>query len=84
MMRVAPYSSDATADESFAGNVLGAMRARPALAQPLDRLPDDPRQISSTMRAVRDLPLEGRLQLYLAERLSDQARWYKMRAVRTR
>ena len=40
-----------------------------------------PAEISSTMRAVRDLPLEGRLQLYLAERLSDQARWYKMRAV---
>jgi len=81
MMRVAPYSSDATADESFAGDVLGAMRARPALEQALDRLPEDPRQISSTMRAVRDLPLEGRLQLYLAERLSDQARWYKARAV---
>ena len=81
MMRVAPYSSDATADEAFAGDVLGAMRARPALDQPLDRLPEDPRQISSTMRSVRALPLEGRLDLYLAERLSDQATWYKSRAV---
>lgn len=81
MMCAAPYSSDATADASFAGDVLGAMRARPALEQSLDRLPEDPRQISSTMRAVRALPLEARLQLYLKERLSDQARWYKTRAV---
>ncbi len=81
MMCVAPYSSDAIADASFAGDVLGAMRARPALEQSLDRLPEDPRQISSTMRAVRVLPLEARLQLYLKERLSDQARWYKSRAV---
>lgn len=81
MMRAAPYSSDETADEAFAGDVLGAMRARPALDQPLDRLPEDPRQISSTMRAVRALPLERRLELYVAERLSDQATWYKTRAV---
>lgn len=81
MMRVAPYGSDATADESFARDVLGAMRARPAFEQPLDRLPPDPRQISSAMRAVRALPLGERLQVYLAERLNDQALWYKTRAV---
>lgn len=81
MMRVAPYSSEATADEAFGSDVLGAMRARPALAQPLDHLPEDPRQISGIMRAARALPLEGRLELYLAERLSDQATWYKNRAV---
>jgi hypothetical protein len=81
MMRVPPYGTDANADESFAADVISAMRARPDLVQPLDRLPDDPRQISSTMRAVRALPLDARLQVYLAERLADQAKWYKARAI---
>ena len=81
MMRVPPYGTEADADETFAADVMSAMRARPDLEQPLDRLPEDPRQISATMRAVRALPLEDRLGLYLEERLSDQARWYKARAL---
>jgi hypothetical protein len=81
MMRVAPYSSDAAADEAFASDVLSAMRARPAFEQPLDRLPPDPRQISATMRAVRALPLDERLRVYRGERLADQALWYKTRAI---
>jgi hypothetical protein len=83
MMRIAPYG-DANADEAFAGDVLSAMRARPALEQPLDLLPEDPRQISTVMSDARALPLEGRLELYKKERLSDQAAWYKSRAVQNR
>jgi hypothetical protein len=81
MMRVPPYGADSTAVGSFGGDVLSAMRSRPALQQPLDRLPEDSRQISGTMRSVRALPLEDRLDLYLKERLSDQAEWYRSRAV---
>jgi hypothetical protein len=84
MMHVAPYGNDADADEAFAGDVLSAMRARPALEQPLDLLPEDPRQISAVMSAVRASSLEDRLGLYRNERLSDQAAWYKARAVANR
>ncbi len=84
MMHVAPYGNDAGADEAFAGDVLSAMRARPALEQPLDLLPENPRQISTVMGAVRASSLDARLQLYLKERLSDQAAWYKARAVANR
>jgi hypothetical protein len=84
MMHVAPYGDDAKADECFADDVLSAMRARPGLEQPLDLLPENPRQISTVMGAVRASSLEDRLQLYVKERLLDQAAWYKARAVENR
>ncbi len=80
MMGIPPYQGD-TADDVFATDVMSAMEARPNLAQPLDVLPEDPSQISAVMRAVRALPLDQRRELYLDQRLADQANWYKGRAL---
>lgn len=81
MMRLTPYDSDATADDRLALDLMGAIRARPNLQLALNVLSDDPHQISDEMRSARTLPLEGRRTLYLKERLSDQASWYRRRAL---
>jgi hypothetical protein len=84
MMRLAPYETDATADEAFASDVLSAIQARPDLQQPLEMLPDVASQISDVMVAVRNLSLEERRTLYVEQRIDDQAAWYRRRAVANR
>jgi hypothetical protein len=84
MMRVSPYETDTTADGTFATDVLSAIRARPELQQPLELLPDTASQISAVMRGVRSRSLEDRRDLYVRERLYEQANWYRRRAVSNR
>ena len=84
MMRLAPYESDATADEAFATDVLSAIQARPDLQQPLELLPATASQISDVMLAVRGLSLEDRRTLYVEQRIDEQAAWYRRRAVANR
>ena len=84
MMRLAPYATDATADQAFADDVLSAIKARPDLQQPLEMLPATASQISDVMLAVRRLSLEERRNLYVEQRIDDQAAWYRQRAVANR
>jgi hypothetical protein len=81
MMRLAPYQDDVSADEIFGQDLLSAIRARPDLRQPLGDLPADARQISSAMRALRAQPIDARRAAYDNQRLVDQARWYRGRAM---
>jgi hypothetical protein len=81
MMRLTPYDQDASADDRLAVDLITAIRARPSLQLTLNLLSDDPHQISDEMRRARALPLEGRRRLYIEDRLSDQASWYRRRAL---
>lgn len=79
-MRVAPYDSEA-ADRDFGADLNVVSRARPSLIQGLDSLPERPRQISPRMRAVRNLPLGARREIYVRDRLENQAEWYRRKAI---
>jgi conflict system pore-forming effector with SLATT domain len=81
MMRLTPYDDDATADDRLAVDLITAIRARPNLQLTLNVLSDDPHQISDQMRQARALPLDERRRLYIQDRLSDQASWYRRRAL---
>lgn len=82
MMRLAPFQDDPTADREFLSQITSLIRDRANLRQALGVLPDQPRQITPRMRAVRALSLPERRDLYLTERLDDQAGWYRSRCIR--
>ena len=81
VMRVPPFSDDATADRTFGRHLRSAMRARLSLrADPETGEADS--QITPWMRASRRLDVAARRDLYLRMRLHDQARWYQRSARR--
>jgi hypothetical protein len=82
MMRVPPFDDDATADREFARELGAVLRARLSFRQALDAVPEASRQISDAMRSVRGLSAQDRRDLYLRERLTDQAEWYRRSALR--
>lgn len=81
VMRVPPFSDDATADQTFVRHLRSALRARVSLRAEVEPSGSDS-QITPWMRASRRLDLAGRRALYLRLRLHDQARWYQRSARR--
>lgn len=83
MMQVPPFDgSEEAAARPFDQVVREALLARPDLQQKLVRSQDRERVVSPCMLAVRGLPLDGRRDLYLQQRVVDQIRWYASKSRR--
>ena len=75
MLRIAAIEDDQTADREFIRGLDAVMRARSTVRQPLAGLPGEAQQITPVMRQVRALSATDRRDLYLRERLRNQAEW---------
>jgi hypothetical protein len=75
MVRLSPLDDDATCDQEFISELDSTRKARPGLRYKVGAL-GDATQITSRMREVRQLPVEERRNLYIKERLEEQADWY--------
>jgi len=83
MMRVPPYAGD-NGEQEFSADLSDLARRASLIRQAVDRLPSRPRQISASMRAVREMDLVGRRNTYVTGRLVNQAEWYGRRSARHR
>jgi hypothetical protein len=81
MLRITPFDNDQTADREFIRGLDAVMRARSTVRQPLAGLPGEAQQITPVMRQVRALSATDRRDLYLRERLRNQAEWYRRKSV---
>jgi hypothetical protein len=82
MMRLEPFHDDPTADRQFIAALQETLRGRPDLIPDVDSGVASP--ITTVMREVRALPLVARRDLYLRDRLKDQAGWYASKAKQNR
>ena len=82
MMRVSPYA-DQDPDRRFRVDLATLLRRRAGFRQAVDRLPARPQQISPLMRKVRASSLGARRDYYVAQRVFDQADWYRRRGARS-
>ncbi len=83
MTRAAPYLSDlrrAEVDQKFVLDLESIFKERKQLAFGFGGEFSEQPQITECMRAVRSASLEERRATYLAERISDQRRWYAKQA----
>jgi SMODS and SLOG-associating 2TM effector domain 3/SMODS and SLOG-associating 2TM effector domain 1 len=76
MMRLEPFEDDTTCDQKFIDELDATREARSGLQYRVGSLGEGAEQITPRMREVRKLPVEERRDLYVKERLEDQARWY--------
>jgi SMODS and SLOG-associating 2TM effector domain 1/SMODS and SLOG-associating 2TM effector domain 3 len=76
MMRLEPFEDDATCDQKFIDELDAIREARSGLQYRVGSQDGSAEQITPRMREVRKLPVEERRDLYVKERLEDQARWY--------
>ena len=76
MMRLEPFDENATSDQKFIEELDAIREARSGLQYRVGSQDDSAEQITSRMREVRQMPVEERRELYVKERLEDQARWY--------
>jgi hypothetical protein len=76
MMCLEPFEDDATADQKFIEELDAIRGARSGLQFRVGALGEGAEQITPRMREVRQMPVEERRNLYVKERLEDQARWY--------
>ena len=83
VMRATPFDQDSTADRAFAEHLGRTLRARAGLRILADVVPERG-QITGQMRAVRNLPIIQRRDLYVAGRIRDQVDWYCRSARRHR
>jgi hypothetical protein len=65
-------------------DLAAVLRQRRQLAFALGGEDSKGRQISNKMREVRSMPVARRKSIYLAERISDQKRWYSNKAQSSR
>jgi hypothetical protein len=75
MMRAEPYAAD-DADEQFGADLQAYMSQANDIRQAVDRVGRRPQQISASMRRVRGLDQPGRRNVYIEDRLLNQADWY--------
>jgi hypothetical protein len=80
MMRLKPFDDDTTCDQTFVGELDAIRKARSGLQLRVGALGEDAEQITPRMREARQLPVEQRRDLYVKERLEDQAKWYAGKA----
>jgi hypothetical protein len=76
MMRLEPFEDDATSDQKFIEKLDAIREARSGLQYRVGSQDESAEQITPRMREVRKLPVEERRDLYVKERLEDQAKWY--------
>jgi hypothetical protein len=76
MMRLEPFDEDATSDQKFIEELDTTREARSGLQFRVGAMGEDAEQIIPRMREVRQMPVEERRDLYVKERLEDQAKWY--------
>ncbi len=67
---------DTTSDREFIEDLSELRNARSDLRYKVDDSPDGAEQITPRMREVRQLLVEERRDLYVKERLEEQANWY--------
>lgn len=84
MLRLEPYEDDQSADARFVQSLAAIQSARVTLGHALPETPQAWEEITPRMRQVRALPLVERRAVYLSERLEDQARWYRAKALANR
>jgi hypothetical protein len=82
MVRAAPFEVDGPdVDREFLAQTYSLLQdLRSISIGPLGTGAPDEQQISDTMRHVRALDFEQRRQIYLADRIADQQRWYSEKA----
>jgi len=80
MMRLAPFDDDTTCDREFAQRLLALSNARPHVHLSVRIAPAHTRQITGEMHRVRTLTFAQRRDLYVQERLDDQAMWYQRKS----
>ena len=79
MMRADPYEkvvSETIAESVFIADLKAILIQNRSLAAALSTNAYVSEPISSTMRAIRILPVADRLAVYLNDRVQDQAKWY--------
>ena len=76
MMRLEPFEDDTTCDQKFIEELDAIREARSGLQFRVGALGEEAEQITPRMREVRQKPVEERRDLYVKERLDDQAGWY--------
>jgi|SRR5215211_4207982 len=75
MMRLKPFRDDATCDQKFVGELEAILKARSSLHYRVGAS-SSTEQITPRMREVRQLPVVQRRDLYVKQRLEEQANWY--------
>jgi hypothetical protein len=73
MMRLEPFEDDTTCDHKFIQELKAIREARSDLQYKVDTSASTNEQITPRMRDMRRLPLQERHDLYVKERLEDQA-----------
>jgi hypothetical protein len=76
MMRLEPFEDDTTCDQKFIEELDAIREARSGLQFRVGALGEEAEQITPRMREVRQMSVEKRRDLYVKERLDDQAKWY--------
>lgn len=76
MMRLEPFQDDSTCDRQFVQEVDAIRNARSGLRFKVDGSSGNAEQITPWMREVRQMPVKDRRDLYVKERLGEQAEWY--------
>jgi hypothetical protein len=76
MMRLEPFEDDATSNQKFIEELDATREARSGIKYNVGAQDGTAEQISAKMREVRQLTVEERRDLYVKERLEDQAKWY--------
>jgi hypothetical protein len=76
MMRVEPFRNDDTSDRKFLSVLDDIREARSGVRSSVPAHDGSVKLITSRMREVRQRPLEERRDLYVNERLDEQATWY--------
>jgi len=80
MMRLEPFEDDATSDQKFIEELDAIRKARSGLQYRVSARDGSTEQITPRMREVRQMTVEERRDLYVKERLEDQAQWYAGKA----
>jgi SMODS and SLOG-associating 2TM effector domain 3/SMODS and SLOG-associating 2TM effector domain 1 len=81
VMQAHPFDgTDSNADARFLDQLEELLTTGSEVRGGLGTMPDDLQQITPWMRRMRALPMPERRTHYIAERLNDQARWYRAKA----
>jgi hypothetical protein len=83
MMRTPPFEGQA-ADGQLSSELAALLDSMREIRQADQRLPAEPRLIPAAMGEMRGRPLADRRELYLRQRLFEQAHWYRRRSAQHR
>jgi hypothetical protein len=83
MMKAEPYESDGPnqqVQKEFLNDLKAILNQNRSLSHELEWTPDLGEAISGAMIDVRSLPWEKRLEVYVSERIDNQAHWYSKKS----